>query len=460
MRDYAAKPYRKGPMAVRNKPKGEKVDLSGLVSSLKKYRKQASLIGIGIFVGVHAASALSTSLSSMFDDTDRAAETMTASEQSRLTIDQVIADAENNLSKRDGSSKYVTVSIPVNVPDEPLLEDISPDTDDKFRVQLYQDQLLKMGFDLGRWGADGDFGFQSVMATLQLQYQNDLPLTGTADHATQVVAEKIVVAIENGTWKGELPAERFTMYDAVKLASAKTGTGRAYLGATAFIESSFKPEAKAKTTSAKGLMQFTDDSIIKAVFHHGKEYGLDGFVDEIEFLPNGRAKIDSPALNRRVMEIRNDPLASLLIAGETAAAAKKSLQRKLENVVQRDPSSFDKKVGDTEQYFAHFLGTGGASQFFKKMAHNETHAAKDYFPTQASRNKPVFYKPNGKPRSFAEIYALFDQKMERYQAKLADNLKDRGPSETMMAALARYSAEEVPTPRVKPVGGAVGNVTP
>ena len=37
------------------------------------------------FVGVHAASALSTSLSSMFDDTDRAAETMTASEQSRLT---------------------------------------------------------------------------------------------------------------------------------------------------------------------------------------------------------------------------------------------------------------------------------------------------------------------------------------------------------------------------------------
>ena len=50
------------------------------------------------------------------------------------------------------------------------------------------------------------------------------------------------------------------VYDAIKNAAAKTGVNFTYLMEKAAVESSFNPDAKAKTSSATGLFQFIEQT--------------------------------------------------------------------------------------------------------------------------------------------------------------------------------------------------------
>lgn len=51
-------------------------------------------------------------------------------------------------------------------------------------VEALQSQLMKLGYDLGKWGADGDFGSATESAVKEFQANHGLPVTGVADDAT------------------------------------------------------------------------------------------------------------------------------------------------------------------------------------------------------------------------------------------------------------------------------------
>jgi hypothetical protein len=51
-------------------------------------------------------------------------------------------------------------------------------------VELVQDKLLALGYDLGKWGADGDFGSMTYKAVRKFQSDNDLDVDGVVGEQT------------------------------------------------------------------------------------------------------------------------------------------------------------------------------------------------------------------------------------------------------------------------------------
>ena len=174
-----------------------------------------------------------------------------------------------------------------------------------------------------------------------------------------------------------------TVVNAIKHASAKTGVDFAYMLKQAETESSFNPRAKSKSSSATGLYQFISSTWIDVVKRHGAKHG-----------------INTNQPQSRLLALRNDPKTASLMAAEFAADNKATLERK-----------WGGKVGPTEQYFAHFMGAGGASAFLNARDQNPMQKAAYIFPKAARANRSIFYDTQtGRAKTMDEVYAHFDAK--------------------------------------------------
>lgn len=172
--------------------------------------------------------------------------------------------------------------------------------------------------------------------------------------------------------------------NAIQTASAKTGVSFAYLMEKAAAESSFNPQAKAKTSSATGLFQFIESTWMDMVNKHGHKYGIE---------PQAQSR-------ENLLELRKDPAIASFMAAEFAGDNKAYLEK----TVQRP-------IGETELYFAHFMGAGGASAFLSQLDENPLSIGADLFPKAARANQAVFYdRESGAPNTLRAIYDHFDKK--------------------------------------------------
>ena len=62
-------------------------------------------------------------------------------------------------------------------------------------VREMQSGLIRLGYDLGRWGADGDFGDQTEMAVKQFQQDHGLTVNGAFDEKCVAALDAALVAI-------------------------------------------------------------------------------------------------------------------------------------------------------------------------------------------------------------------------------------------------------------------------
>jgi len=188
---------------------------------------------------------------------------------------------------------------------------------------------------------------------------------------------------------------------AIKQASARTGVDFSYLMNKASQESSFDPTAKASTSSATGLFQFTQQTWLQMVKEHGDQYGLGQYADHIQ-VANGVAKVSDPNWRQAILSMRNDPTVSAEMAGE--------LDKQNYGALKADVGG---KIGPTELYLAHFLGAGGASDFLNIMKTNPNANAAEVLPDAAAANTSVFYDKTGAAKSVSQIYKQFAQKFNR-----------------------------------------------
>ena len=65
-----------------------------------------------------------------------------------------------------------------------LFADLIHTGDEGRGVSAIQEQLSAFGFDLGTFGADGDFGSFTETAVKSFQLKASLPITGIVDPAT------------------------------------------------------------------------------------------------------------------------------------------------------------------------------------------------------------------------------------------------------------------------------------
>jgi hypothetical protein len=184
----------------------------------------------------------------------------------------------------------------------------------------------------------------------------------------------------------------------IKQASARTGVNFAYLMQQAHVESSFKPAAKAKTSSASGLYQFIESTWLSMVKKYGDKHGLGDYADKIS--SNGR--VSDRVTRKEILALRNNPDIASTLAAEYAGENKKFLD-----------SHWGGVVGSTELYLAHFMGASGASSFLKARDENPMQKAALIFPEAAKSNRNVFYDTRtGRAKSLDEVYAFFDRKFE------------------------------------------------
>lgn len=186
---------------------------------------------------------------------------------------------------------------------------------------------------------------------------------------------------------------------AIKTAAARTGVDFSYLLNKASQESSFDPNAKASTSSATGLFQFTKQTWLQMVKNDGAKYGLGQYADQITEDKNGVMHVNDPTTLKTILALRKDPTVSAEMAGE--------LDKQNFGTLKSDVGG---KIGPTELYLAHFLGAGGATDFLNALKTSPKTSAATVLPDAAAANPTVFYNQDGSPRSVSQIYQQFAQK--------------------------------------------------
>ncbi len=183
--------------------------------------------------------------------------------------------------------------------------------------------------------------------------------------------------------------QRANVMAALKTASHATGVNFDYLVKTAQRESNFDPAAKASTSSATGLFQFTSETWLNVLERYGAKHGVktDGLTRE------------------QMLDLRKDAGLSATMAGELAGENGKILSKKL----GREPTS-------AELYTAHFMGPSDAARLIEAARVNRPGLAADMFPRAALANANVFRDKDGAKLTSAELYT----KLTGVDVKMAD----------------------------------------
>lgn len=218
--------------------------------------------------------------------------------------------------------------------------------------------------------------------------------------------------------------ERSTL-SGLKVASAKSGVSFQYLVAKAAQESSLNPEAQASTSSASGLFQFTRGTWLDMMHRYGSQYGYGDLANKISVTDSGKAVVKDAQVERRLLDLREDPEAS----GLMAAAYAQDNAAALEDSLGRLPDSAD-------LYLAHFLGASGAGMLLNAAQENPNAPAANVLPAAAKANRAIFYTPGGAARSTADVVALVRERFTTQLDRFADAAEPAVPMQAPETAVA------------------------
>ena len=209
-----------------------------------------------------------------------------------------------------------------------------------------------------------------------------------------------------------------TVVQAVRQAADRHGVDFDYLLDVARVESGMVPTAKAATSSARGLYQFTTQTWLATIDRHGAENGLQWAADAIGRTRSGRYAVASPELRAEILALRDDPATAAAMAARFTGDNQAFLKAR----TGRDPEAVD-------LYLAHFLGAGGAANFLSAWQNDGDQAGAPLFPAAAAANRTIFYASDGSMRSLDEIRSRFRAKLEQ----------DAGPALRAAAATIAYA---------------------
>ena len=159
-------------------------------------------------------------------------------------------------------------------------------------------------------------------------------------------------------------------------------------------------QSGAPTSSAAGLFQFVEQTWLSTLKKHGAKYGYARYSDLIQQGGDGRFYVNGAEARRAVMDLRLDPHASSLMAGELASDHASYLRGR----VGREPTG-------GELYMAHFLGPQGSARLIEATRDSPHATAASLFPDAAASNHGVFYR-QGRAVSVGELYANLTQTVQ------------------------------------------------
>jgi hypothetical protein len=207
---------------------------------------------------------------------------------------------------------------------------------------------------------------------------------------------------------GEMRVERWIV-TAVTAAATQTGADPVFMLALADKESSLRPGVGASTSSAEGLYQFIEQTWLEVLSSFGPKHGLAEVADAITRNADGRYTVADAARREEILALRRNPLIAGLMAGEMLARDRALIEEDL-----------GRRLAPHEVYLAHFLGRGGATRFLVFKDGYPDAPASAEFEAAARANRAIFFEGGTRPRSYAEVHALFaeviGERVDRYAA--------------------------------------------
>ncbi len=228
--------------------------------------------------------------------------------------------------------------------------------------------------------------------------------------------------------------QRSDVRAAIARAAAATGVDFNYLLAQAKIESALDPSARAGSSSAAGLYQFTSGTWLETLDRHAASHGMQ-WIDEAISRSGGRAQVNDPSTREYLMSLRYDADASSLMAAELA----RDNAGELRGTLGREPDA-------TELYMAHFLGSGGARTFLSALQTDPGQSAAAILPQAAGANRGIFYD-DGRARSVSEV-------MELMRGKVASAMEGGAPGMDYPSSSASFWAARPQAPTMSPLDAA------
>ena len=193
---------------------------------------------------------------------------------------------------------------------------------------------------------------------------------------------------------------------ALRNAAQATGMDFEVLAAKAAMESGFRADAQASTSSARGLFQFIDQTWLGVVQKHGADHGLADAAAAVT-RQGGRLTVSDPALRSRILALRDNPEISARLGAEHL----KDLSDALGSNIGRRPDT-------TELYLGHFLGLRGASELLQKASSDPQMAASQVLPDAARANPAIFRGADGAPLSVTQVIDKLRERVKQTYAQL------------------------------------------
>lgn len=210
-----------------------------------------------------------------------------------------------------------------------------------------------------------------------------------------------------------------------------------YLFSLQAQESGFRVSAKAGTSSAVGLTQFTEGTYLEMLAKHGHRLPeqfkyLEGQVEKVSRQTvDGGGAVHSyrvkPGVDlKEVLDLRKDPAMSLGLAKIYAEENLKNLARQFPNIT----------LTHAHLYAAHFLGPAGGRKLIALDQNPKTRHdfANEHFE-QAAENNPGIFKNGQANRTIAEVMDFLEQKMGTAPVRIENNKELIAPAPTAQPAL-------------------------
>ncbi|MBI1358655.1 MAG: hypothetical protein GC155_00040 [Alphaproteobacteria bacterium] len=187
-------------------------------------------------------------------------------------------------------------------------------------------------------------------------------------------------------------ASRPEVMAALRDAAKATGADFSYLVRTAQRESNFDTTAKAPTSTATGLFQFTNDTWLRMVDRYGAQHGLAAEAAAVK-VDGDTVTVGKGMTRDQILDLRNDPELAARMAGELAQENAKILEKK----IGRAPTS-------AELYAAHFMGPTDAAHLIQGARRDDAGPASKIFHSAALANPNVFSGKDGQQLTAAQLY--------------------------------------------------------
>lgn len=190
------------------------------------------------------------------------------------------------------------------------------------------------------------------------------------------------------------------------------------------IESTFNPNARAGTSSAAGLYQFTEGTWNQMVHEYGSKYGI---------------TMDTP---------RTDAKANAIMGAEFLRQNINILK-----TVKKNPTPAD-------VYMAHFLGAGGAKQI---LSADPSSIAAQILPSAARANTSLFYK-GGQALTVGQFYegmaSLVSKKASQFGINLVKPQLTSGGKKSPVVLSNNIAANKTPEATALPKKNLISNIDP